>query len=190
MNKEDIKEMFINICRVNIERYGIINLLKYITDETDFFEAPASSEHHLAVKGGLAKHSFNVYSQLTEVVETFKLGYSDETIAICGLFHDLCKANFYKDDIRNKKIDGKWHQVPYYSIDDKDPYGHGEKSVIILQQFIKLTKEEILAIRYHMGAWGSEGYAQRKALSAAIEQSKLLRALMLADQRATYFLED
>jgi len=190
-DKENISPReFLELAKYHITRAGCEDLFEYIVNGSDFLEAPASSEFHLARKGGLIQHSFNVFRSLMDIDNRLKLECNMQTIALVSLFHDLCKANFYKEDVRNRKIDGKWHQVPYYSIDDKDPYGHGEKSVILLQQWMKLSKEEILAIRYHMGAWASEGFAQRKALSAAMNQSKLLKALMLADQTATYFMED
>ena len=135
---------FIEEIKSVIKREGIEDLLDYITKETDFFKAPASSEFHLACEGGLAEHSWNVYQALKGISGKYTPDIPLESVAITGMFHDLCKANFYKNDFRNKKINGKWEKVPYYAIEDQDPFGHGEKSVIILQQYIKLTKEEIL----------------------------------------------
>lgn len=172
-----------------VKREGMPQLIEWIK-KSDFFTAPASSEHHLAIRGGLAIHSLNVYNALKGVSAKYTPDITEESVIITGLLHDLCKANFYKPDFRNKKIDGKWERVPYFAIEDQDPYGHGEKSVIIIQKFIKLEDHEILAIRYHMGAWAAEGFAQIKSLGAAIDKCKFLRATMLADQVATYFMED
>lgn len=163
----------------------IISFLK----SSDFFRAPASSDYHLSVAGGLAQHSWNVYSALVPIARKHVPSAPEESLIICGLLHDVCKANFYKPDFKNKKVNGKWEQVPYFAIEDHDPLGHGEKSVIILQRFIDLTPEEALAIRWHMGAWDAETYGQRRALNAAMDKCPLLRALILADQFATFFIE-
>lgn len=156
---------------------------------SDFFTAPASSDYHLSEKGGLAQHSWNVFSALLPIARKHVPSAPEESLIICGLLHDVCKVNFYKPDFKNKKVNGKWEQVPYFAIEDKDPLGHGEKSVITLQRFINLTPDEALAIRWHMSAWDAETYSQRRALNAAIEKCPLLRALILADQFATFFIE-
>ena len=91
------------------------------------------------------------------VKELYNLTADDETIALISLLHDICKVNFYKTDYRNAKNDqGVWEKVPYYTIDDTLPYGHGEKSVYIITGFMRLTREEAFAIRFHMGFSGSE----------------------------------
>jgi len=161
-------------------------------ESSDFFRAPASggSDKHLCEAGGLAKHSWNVYKALEGIVGKYVPGATPDSVAICGLFHDLCKTNFYKNDFRNVKNErGQWERVPYYSIDDKEPLGHGEKSVILLQMHLPLTLDEALAIRWHMGAWAAHSYQDQQALNAAVNRCALLRALMLADQVAAYFME-
>lgn len=80
--------------------------------------------------------------------------YNIENVAIVSLFHDICKANTYVTEMRNKKENGQWIQVPFYTVDEEYPYGHGEKSVyILMREGLKLTDEEALAIRWHMGAF-------------------------------------
>ncbi|MGD9642816.1 MAG: HD domain-containing protein [Elusimicrobiales bacterium] len=183
-----MKDKILTELRVNVTRPGLEKLLDFLTI-SDFFIAPASTTHHLAVRGGLAAHSWIVYQSLKHIAKEHITVASASNVAICGLLHDICKVNFYKPDSRNKKVDGVWQAIPGYAVDDQDPLGHGEKSVIILQRFIGLTKDEALAIRWHMGAWDAEGYMQRQRLSQAIDACPLLRALMLADQFSTYFLE-
>ena len=127
-------------------------------NRSDFFTAPASTRYHGACEGGLLAHSLNVYDCLVDILnrprvkELYGIEYSDESIAIAALMHDVCKVNFYKTSFRNAKDEnGKWVSVPYYTIEDNLPYGHGEKSVYIVSGYMRLTRDEAFAIRYHMG---------------------------------------
>ena len=148
------KEEFLKIAKENIKREGIDDLLKWL-ESTDFFEAPASAKFHLAEAGGLCQHSINVFNRLKKLaIDQFGEEHTNlETVAICALFHDVCKCCFYKTDYRNVKEDGEWVKKPYYTIDDPLPYGHGEKSVYIINGFIRLTREEAMAINWHMGGF-------------------------------------
>ena len=122
-----------------------------------------------------------------KIVNLTKMKYTDESIAIVSLLHDLCKMNFYTVDYRNAKNEqGVWEKVPYYTINDQLPYGHGEKSVYIISGFMRLTREEAFAIRYHMGFSGNE---DRNSIGKAFEMFPLAFALSVADMEATYFLE-
>lgn len=156
----ELKEEFLSIYNENIKRDGADNFLNYLL-KTDFFTAPASTRFHGSHEGGLLEHSLNVYHCLKDYLERYRtkqlyrMNYSEETIALCALLHDVCKVNFYKTDYRNAKNErGEWEKVPYYTIDDTLPYGHGEKSVYIISGFMRLTREEAFAIRYHMGFSG------------------------------------
>ena len=121
------------------------------------------------------------------VKELYNLTADNETIALISLLHDICKVNFYKTDYRNAKNDrGVWEKVPYYTIDDTLPYGHGEKSVYIITGFMRLTREEAFAIRFHMGFSGSEDI---NLVGRAFEKFPLAYALHAADMEASYFLE-
>lgn len=155
------KEEFCRIFRENIKRDGAEELLRYL-DRSDFFTAPASTRYHLACEGGLVQHSLNVYKELVTLCEMAKANYkgwdesvaNPESIAICSLLHDLCKVNVYKTEMRNRKNEmGQWEQYQAYTYEENLPYGHGEKSVYIASGFMKLTREEAMAIRFHMGAW-------------------------------------
>ncbi len=187
------KEKFIEIYNNNIKREGSDKLLSYLTDGCDFFTAPASARFHSSYAGGLCKHSVNVYECLADylkrdrVKEMYNLNVSDETVAIVSLLHDVCKINTYKPSTRNvKDANGVWHQVPSFSYDDRLPYGHGEKSVYIISGYMRLTREESFAIRYHMGFSGNE---DKGNVGSAFEMFPLAFALSTADMEATYFLE-
>ncbi|MGN1182954.1 MAG: HD domain-containing protein [Faecalibacillus sp.] len=187
------KEKFIEIYKKNIKRMGSDKLLDFLlSTHSDFFEAPASARYHGCYDGGLVEHSLNVYECLKDylernrVKETYQLHYNEESIAIVALLHDLCKINCYKKSFRNVKKDGQWLQVPSYEYDDLLPYGHGEKSVYMISGYMKLTREEAFAIRYHMGF--SSGDDTRN-VGKAFEMFPLAFALSIADMEATYFIE-
>lgn len=188
------KEEFITIFNENIKREGADKLLEYLmSPQSDFFYAPASTRFHGSYEGGLLEHSINVYHCLKyyldreRVKETYNLNYSDESIAIVSLLHDLCKVNCYVKGTRNVKDKaGVWQQVPTYEYNDDMPYGHGEKSVYIISGFMKLTREEAFAIRYHMGFSGTD---PQNNVGSAFEKYPLAFALSTADMEATYFLE-
>ena len=188
------KQEFIEIFKQNITRPGADALLDYLENKSDFFTAPASARYHSAYEGGLCEHSVNVYHCLVDylerarVQELYGLEYSPESIAIVALLHDLCKIGCYKLGSRNvKDASGKWQSVPTYTFDDPLPYGHGEKSVYIANGFIRLTREEAMAIRWHMGFSGPE---DNRMVGQAFQQFPLAFALSTADMEASYFLEN
>lgn len=182
-----MKEKFIDLLK-ETERPGLSDLLLFL-EGSDFYRAPASTQHHGACEGGLLAHSIAVHSNLLLVMETFMDDYDPEKAAIVALLHDICKANFYSAEMRNKKIDGRWESVPVYVISDQIPLGHGEKSVILLQQFIPLKFDEIMAIRWHMGGWddSAKSFGGQQSQSAAMKKYPLITALHMADLAATYF---
>lgn len=189
------KEEFIEIFKSNITRDGADKLLDYLENKSDFFTCPASARYHGAYEGGLCEHSLNVYHCLVDylqrdrVQELYGLEYSDETVALVALLHDACKIGCYKKTFRNVKNDatGQWERVPSYTFDDPLPYGHGEKSVYIVNGFVRLTREEAMAIRWHMGFSGTE---DSRLVGKAFAKYPLAFALSVADMEATYFLEE
>ena len=188
------KEEFIDIYRGNIHREGADALLDYLENKSDFFTAPASARYHGAYAGGLCQHSLNVYRCLCDylarprVQELYGVEVPKESIAIAALLHDLCKIDFYTQSLRNVKNEqtGQWEKKPFYTIDEKLPYGHGEKSVYIISGFMRLTRPEAMAIRWHMGFSGTE---DPRTVGQALSQYPLAFALATADMEATYFLE-
>ena len=187
------KERFIEIYKTYIKREGADKLLEYLLS-SDFFTAPASARFHCSFEGGLCEHSLNVYDCLVSYLnmprtkEIMGVSYSEESIAIVALLHDLCKVGVYKKGFRNVKNEqGAWQRVDTFEYDDKLPYGHGEKSVYIASGYMRLTREEAFAIRYHMG-YSSQTEDPRN-VSAAFEMFPLAFALSTADSEATYFIE-
>lgn len=195
----------------NIERFerllrstnrdGIENLIDFIK-RSDFYTAPASTKYHSCHEGGLLQHSLNVYDRLKEnlkdsVYEEFNV--TETNIIIAALLHDLCKSYYYGTEIKNKKVyseHGKksdsngrfdWVSAPAYVVDDKIPYGHGEKSVMMIEEFIKLEPVERYAIRWHMGF--TEPKESWNTLGIAIRKYPLILAIHMSDLEATYLLE-
>ena len=173
------KEEFISIYKENIKREGADKLLEFL-ERSDFFTAPSSTRFHGSYEGGLVQDSLNVYHCLKDYLsrprtkELYGMDYSEETIALVALLHDICKVNFYTVEMRNKKNDetGQWEKVPFYTVNDTLPYGHGEKSVYILSGYFygddRLTREEAFAIRYHMG-FSYGGTEERGTIGKALE---------------------
>ena len=199
---KDYKSRFLSIYTEKIKRAGADKFLEWL-NKTDFFTAPASTRYHLAEPGGLVAHSVHVYERLRSLYLAEKIndlkdcgdavaaGLSDseeETIAICGLLHDICKVNFYKAGTRNVKNEttGQWEKVPCYTIEDQLPYGHGEKSVYIIGGVMRLTREEAMAIRWHMGPWQD---GEKQNAGAAFGKFSLALLTHMADMQATYLDE-
>ena len=190
---KDNKARFIEIFKTKITREGSDKLLQFLlSPHSDFFTAPASSRFHSSYEGGLLAHSLNVYDCLVAYMNSDKakqLGfeYSDESLAIVALLHDLCKVNVYKKGFRNVKDEkGVWQRVDTFVYDDQLPYGHGEKSVYMISPYMMLKREEAFAIRYHMGYSSTE---DQRNVSAAFEMFPLAFALHVADSEATYYVE-
>ncbi|MDR0914427.1 MAG: hydrolase [Oscillospiraceae bacterium] len=187
MTAANAKNEFIQIYTDCISRAGSAELLEWIK-KTDFFTAPASTRFHCACENGLVMHSVSVFNTLME--KHFEEEKDNiESYAICALLHDLCKSQFYKVGTRNVKNDetGQWEKVPFYQVDDAFPYGHGEKSVFLIERFMRLKIEEAMAIRWHMG-----GFDESKgsfALSHAYERYPLAVKLHMADLESTYLKE-
>lgn len=197
LNREDLICEFEKLL-LSVQRDGIDKLVEYLR-KTDFYSAPASTRYHSCHEGGLLEHTMNVYYCLInkvsnpvwrEIIEKT----SRDTLIIVSLLHDLCKTNFYIPEKKSRKTgrllpNGKpeWEDYMGYSIEDKLPFGHGEKSVYIASGFIRLTREEAFAIRWHMGY--SEAKENFNTLSAAIKQFPIILALNEADTEATYLME-
>ena len=159
--------------------------LKDFIYSTDYTTAPASTRYHSAYAGGLLDHSTRVTKNLLYLTEKFNFHWDrPESPYLIGLFHDICKVNFYKTSYRNVKneVTGVWQKAPFYEIQDNDPLGHGSKSVILLQKMIKLTDQEIYCILYHMSAFGDSDY-QRDYSKAVVKYPEILM-VALADHSA------
>lgn len=195
---KDFENLLISTGRDNIE-----SLLEFIR-KSDFYSAPASTRYHSCHEGGLLEHSMNVFKALDsksknpvwhEIIEDV----GRDSIIISALLHDICKSYFYGTELKNKKVyseygkkiddNGRydWQSVPCYTVNDRIPYGHGEKSVMMIEEYIKLKPVERYAIRWHMGF--TEPKENYNTLSAAIRKYPFILALHEADLEATYTME-
>lgn len=187
------KDEFLEIFNANITRQGKDEFLSWL-NKTDFFTAPASTKFHSAYEGGLCEHSLHVYKRLKNLVENeygndWAQVISAESIAIIGLLHDVCKVNFYKTDIKNIKVDGVWEQRQIYTIDDTLPYGHGEKSVYMINGFMRLTREEAFCINWHMGGFDPRAQNGGYTLQNAFYMYPIAVLTHIADMQASYLDE-
>ena len=194
----DLKARFIELLK-STNRNGVDVVIAGL-DKLGFFNAPASTKHHLAEPGGLLKHSLNVYTQAVairdaqialrpELAESVPL----ESVILVALLHDVCKAEIYKTVKKNRKDEnGKWEQYDAYESDYTHcPLGHGEKSAIrLLRMGLELTNDEIAAIRWHMAEWDLvDSYEAKGNFHAACDKYPLLPIIIAADELATRILE-
>lgn len=182
------REEFCRIYEQNVKREGSERLLTWLKG-TDFFTAPASTRFHGACEGGLVLHSLNVYKVMRG--RFFGEGDSEESFALVALLHDVCKAQYYKVSTRNVKNDetGAWEKKPVYTVEDAFPYGHGEKSVYLIERFVRLKPAEAVAIRWHMGGFDDAAKGGSYAISTAFDRYPLAVKLHISDLEATYLLE-
>lgn len=188
-NTNENKQRFSNLLKeASEQRKGVDKLLAWL-ETTDFFTAPASTRFHGAYEGGLVEHSLNVYDAFMKLFGQDE-AHNRASVLICTLLHDVCKSRFYKTELRNRKNEqGQWEKVPVYAIEDQFPMGHGEKSVWLIERFVRLTAEEAVAIRWHMGGFDDAVRGGSYALSAAYEKYPLAVKLSMADMYASYILE-
>ena len=196
---ENLKEQFKERL-LSTKREGMETVIKHL-DRLGFFVAPASTKFHLNVKGGLMQHSWNVCNtalmlreQMIAMNPDLAGKLPEESVVLASLLHDVCKSNIYKDTLLNRKNDqGYWEKVPGYEVDYTSlPLGHGEKSVIMLLTLgLKLTKDEMLAIRWHMTAWelAFQSPEQKANLQKAREIVPLCAIVQAADGLASALLE-
>jgi len=204
-NMKGMKERYIKAYQELIHRPGADSLLEWLCS-TDFFVAPASTKYHSSFPGGLVFHSLNVFDRMSlNCFNEFGLDCGGslpfpkdqvETVAIVSLLHDICKAEFYKTDYKNQKVYSEqgsqrdnrgayeWQSVPFYTVEEKFPFGHGEKSVYLINEHMRLTRDEALAIRYHMGDFSDQNTGK------VFEACPLALQLHIADLQATYLDEE
>lgn len=179
------KERFLELC-ATIKRDGIDNLMEWL-EKSDFYTAPASTKYHGDYSGGLLEHSLNVYDELKRILQVYpEVRVDEESIVIASLFHDLCKVGLYTSEKRNRKNElGQWESYDAYTIKEKFCYGgHGSKSVFILQNFIRLTPEEAIAINCHMASWDGN-----KDVGNAFERCPFAWLVHVADEASTFIKE-
>ena len=193
------KEEFFELLR-STKRDGIEDVITDI-EELGFFTAPASAGHHLNVEGGLVLHSINTCKAALAIWEGMKplepslaTEVKRDSIIIASLLHDVCKSDIYKRSVKKRKNAlGQWEDCEGYKVSYKDfPMGHGEKSVILLLcSGLDLSDEEMLAIRWHMGAWGinMNSYEDERCYDTARALYPLVSIIQTADGLAAAILE-
>ena len=191
--KMEFKQEFIRIYKENIKREGNEKLLQYL-EASDFFTAPASTKFHSAHEGGLCEHSVKSYYRFLQNLDMEYDGMwddkiSSESAAIIALLHDVCKADFYILEYRNVKKNGSWESMPFYKIEDSLPYGHGEKSVYIISGFMRLNREEAMAINWHMGGFDTRVLGGSYSLSGAFQKHPIALLFHISDLQSTYLDE-
>lgn len=198
LNKESLMNEFNDLLN-KCNRPGLDNLLNWLTTKTDYFTAPASTKYHNACMYGLLDHSIKMTKMALEIYKSYKIINGDtnesleESIIICGLFHDICKVNCYKPTILRKCIDGVWQDVEGYTYKDNFPFGHGSKSVLIIQNYLKLKGFEMLAIAHHMGAYEAGAAINgtiNMTMQQAFETHPLVTIMHTADLLSSYTLEN
>ena len=203
---EQNKQEFLNELK-KVDRPGMDKLIEWLCSpdprDCDFFIAPSSTMYHGNYKGGLCEHSLNVLKCLRHLVKLYESLLSEkektpakiteEEMIISALLHDLCKTQFYVETIKShKREDGTWIKYNGYDINDRFPFGHGEKSCFLAQRFIMLTGIEALAIRWHMGFTEIStqlDYMHKSAFNKAWDICPLAFLLHQADSMATFCLE-
>lgn len=176
------KTRFIELLK-STNRTGVLNFINWL-ETTDFFEAPASTQYHENYVGGLCEHSLKVYDTLERLHEEFEFDIDYKSRIIMALLHDICKIDCYIKEKKNVKIGQNWTQVDYWKYDDKNPIGHGHKSVItIINEGLKLNDIEINSIISHMN-----GYDKSDMFNASniYNKNELTIWLHVADFIATY----
>ncbi len=193
------KEEFLELLR-STKRDGIEDVITDL-EELGFFTAPASAGHHLNVEGGLVLHSINtckaalaIWEGLKPLEPSLATEVKRESIIIASLLHDVCKSDIYKRSVKKRKNAlGQWEDCEGYKVSYKDfPMGHGEKSVILLLcSGLDLSDDEMLAIRWHMGAWGinMNSYEDERCYDTARALYPLVSIIQTADGLAAAILE-
>ena len=193
------KEEFLELLR-STKRDGIEDVITDL-EELGFFTAPASAGHHLNIEGGLVLHSINtckaalvIWEGLKPLEPSLATEVKRESIIIASLLHDVCKSDIYKRSVKKRKNAlGQWEDCEGYKVSYKDfPMGHGEKSVILLLcSGLDLSDDEMLAIRWHMGAWGinMNSYEDERCYDTARALYPLVSIIQTADGLAAAILE-
>lgn len=198
------KEAFIALCRQHIHREGLEEFLAFL-EKSDFFIAPSSTRFHLNEEGGLCRHSMNVFEMAQRIytncgiADAIKEGRSPfqqeltmEKLAVACLFHDICKIGVYhRAEKFRKDAQGRWETYLTWEMTEDFPIGHAEKSLYMLRSFMRLERDEALAIRWHMGMYdaGEVNSTTRRCFYEACEASPLVSIVSSADFLASKHLE-
>ena len=193
------KETFIELLR-STNREGVEGMIEDL-EKMGFFSAPASAGHHLNVEGGLVQHSLNtcraalmVWEGMKKLEPSLEGEVKRDSVIIASLLHDICKSDIYVRTVKKRKNSiGIWEDVEGYKVTYKSfPMGHGEKSLVLaLNSGMELTDAEMLAIRWHMGAWGvnMSSFEDQRNYDASRTLYPLVTITQTADGLAAAILE-
>ena len=205
---ENNKNTFLNILsQVNIEGADMQGLIDFLCNKSDFFTAPASTLYHANYTGGLCQHSLNVYYSLCNLVDIYKNRipeYSEYSLIIVGLLHDISKTNFYEATTINKKIYNEkgtkhdnignfdWFAQEAFKVKDASERflagSHEVNSMLILSQYLPLTMEEMIAIlNHHANTNNGNTLIDQSAIFSKYPLATLLHS---ADMLSTFILEN
>lgn len=184
------KDEYLALLR-STERDGIENLIDYLENKSDFFNAPAASKFHNNFEGGLCEHCLNVYKNFSGLLEMKGVELDKSSVIITSLLHDLCKCNYYLKEERNRKVDGAWQTYLQWTTNKSPavPLPHASRSIRMIRSFIPLKFIEELIIFYHMGPFGGEDYEYRNMLQLAYEKYPSTLLFYLADTMSSYIDE-
>ena len=193
INMEENKQRFMAlVSECAAGRRGADRLLDWLAS-TDFFAAPASTRFHLSEPGGLCLHSLHVHDRMVQLMGLLPDPYPERVLSarLAALLHDVCKANFYTVEMRNRKNEetGRWEKYPFYIVEEKFPYGHGEKSAFLVDRYLRLTAEEAMAIRWHMGGFDDAARGGSYAVGSAFDKYPMAMLLHMADMLASHIDE-
>ena len=198
------KKQFLDlISSITIEGAYLEELIKFL-QESDFFTAPASTQYHCNYTGGLCEHSLNVYNNLVKLANDYMPNtYTEDTLKVVGLLHDISKVNFYEIYVMNKKIynekgtkhdnQGKFDWFAQEAFKVKESHNrflagtHEENSMLLVSQYIPLNLEESVAILNHHSGLGNPN--QNYDMSAILNRYPLLTLLHSADYLSTFINE-
>ena len=203
MDIEKNKQEFIQLVRsINREGFECEKLL-FKLEQSDFFNAPASTIYHMNVPGGLVAHTLNVYNNLCALNHSCNLGFPEDSVKIVALFHDLSKMNYYESYNKNvkkysehgKSSDGggrfDWTVEKCYKVrEPRDRYifgTHGQNSERMLSYFLPLSEQESAAIIWHHA--GMDNGCADKDLTPIMNKFPLATALHCADLISCYINE-
>ena len=199
IDKKKNKEEFDSLLR-STGRDGVDDVIADLED-MGFYEAPASAGHHLNVAGGLVEHSLNtckaalaVYEGMMKLEPYLDNEVKRESVILASLLHDVCKSDIYERSVKRRKTRlGTWEDAEGYKVTYKNfPMGHGEKSVILLLcSGLALNDDEMLAIRWHMGAFGlnMNSYEDERCYDTARQLYPLVSIVQVADSLAASIME-
>ncbi len=164
-----------------VQRQGIDGLISFLL-ASDFFSAPASTMFHGNYEGGLAKHSYAVYEAFRQKNEDYHLGLSVDSLVLAAIGHDFDKIGKYEPNLLKS---GALSEAKPYKVNTDFPFGHGENSVRVIEQFVHLTDTEALLIRWHMGMFDKEYETVEPKLKIVCPA---ITALQCADREATDYI--